>query len=111
MSLIIDKPWTTKGCGTGTQMFIGDKYIMSAPVIEIDEEREDGESWLSMRHRTQPKRDEAAKESEAIVNLAADAPALLDALEMYVNKVGAAFVGVEEHEKSRALIAKHMGGK
>lgn len=72
-------PWMAKG----TRVYMGSKYICSAPCIgvHVDQTRLDGESWLAMRERIRPQIKAAEKEEIEVANLIAAAPELLEVLE------------------------------
>lgn len=117
MSNFMKQKWEVKGSGYFTQLFIGGKLIATAPVINVDESRLPGESWLSMFHRTEPERSEARNVSEGIITRLSDYPALLGALEESVDFMHRfqydfnTCAGDELLKKLSALIAKHRGGK
>lgn len=62
-----------RGHGNRAQVFYGHGFYMSAPIIPVNEDRADGESWLAMRIRTGGDRLLAAAEAEANARLTAAA--------------------------------------
>lgn len=74
-------PWTVTGHGAGEGMIshqTGHVAFTAFP-WNVEESRDDGESWIDMRERTQPDRSKLRAEKLANAHLIAAAPELLDA--------------------------------
>ncbi len=56
--------------------------VLTCILERVDDSRLEGESWLSMRKRTEPLRDLADQERKANAKLIASAPELLKALQV-----------------------------
>lgn len=66
--------WTTEKTESGVKVNYSHGFLTSSDVIKIDESRQEGESWLDMRNRTESARQAAKEESNANMYLIAAAP-------------------------------------
>lgn len=105
-------PWfiTNKPESLGVIAHTGGCIAFTAIPRKVNQEREEGESWLDMRDRTQAERESVKQEEAANARLIAAAPELLEALQFFV----APFAGLEVVPdgfiaKARAAIAKAKG--
>lgn len=99
-------PWEWREDSYAGSVYNEHGFLLSGNVIQVNEDREDGESWLDMRRRTDGDREAARLESEANTRLIAAAPELLKALQEVVA------ISDRKHEawdKAHAAIAKALG--
>ena len=81
MSKFTKGEWTVKYRNEMASVYYPHGFLTAANVIRVDESRNNGESWLDMRTRTQEARDAAAVESNANIHLIATAPEMYEMLE------------------------------
>lgn len=76
-------PWfiTNKPESLGVIAHTGGCIAFTAIPRKVNQEREEGESWLDMRDRTQAERESVKQEEAANARLIAAAPELLEELE------------------------------
>lgn len=90
---------------SGDSVWSGNGHIAStwSPRV-VSEDREDGESWLDMRNRTQPERDAIKLEKQDNTRLIAAAPELLDALSSAISQMDMAGDCIEAGRYDEALL-------
>ncbi|HCC80411.1 MAG: hypothetical protein Tp185DCM00d2C31949971_63 [Prokaryotic dsDNA virus sp.] len=67
--------------------------------LSVSDEKLDGESWLDMRERTEPLRQERAREAEANIALQKAAPDLYEALHCLTEEVKKMKADIKNHPK------------